>query len=204
MKPTDDPLRTRHSLLERASTVGDAATWEELIGYYAPFIRKVLLRMNFRGADLDDAHQQVCLKLWQGLASYRKQEDGARFRNWLATVIRNAAIDWIHKNRRHAGMLPLDEASSEALDRGEPELERWIEDEWQRHIVSCAMENLRGVFTGRAFEVLAMSLRGMEAEEIAAELGLRRESVYVLKSRVKNRFAQEIKRLRDELEGPQT
>ena len=54
MDSTEDPLRTRHSLLERAGT-DDAASWEELIAYYDPFIRKVLLRMNFRGADLDDA-----------------------------------------------------------------------------------------------------------------------------------------------------
>jgi len=61
-----DGLRTRVSLLQRASDGSDQLAWEELLKFYEPFISKVLQAMGFRGPDLDDARQQVSLALWKG------------------------------------------------------------------------------------------------------------------------------------------
>jgi DNA-directed RNA polymerase specialized sigma24 family protein len=41
--------------------------------------------MGLRGPDLEDARQQVPLKLWQGLKNYKRDEKRARFRSWLST-----------------------------------------------------------------------------------------------------------------------
>ncbi len=196
-----DILPTRMTLLQRAQLSQDAGVWNELLRYYEPFIRKILLRMGLRGADFKDAQQEVLLKLWKGLSCYKRDEKHARFRNWLSTLIRNAAIDWIKKQRHNRHKLPLNEEVQNALHPEQPEAERIIEKEWQRHIVELAMEHLKDVFSGNAFEVFALSLKGMSGKKIAAQLGIRKESVYVLRSRVKVRLRQEITRLRMELEG---
>ena len=197
-----DVLPTRLTLLQRAQNDSAEAVWEELLQYYEPFIDKILLKMGFRGADLQDARQQVSLTLWKGLSSYRQSESGSRFRNWLSTLIRNAAIDWLRVNRRQSErMVSLDSAELDVVHVTEPEVVQIIEAEWQRHVVRLAMENLRGVFTGNAFEVLALSLKGHSGDEIAEQLSIRRESVYVLRNRVKARLTREIARVRQELEG---
>ncbi len=195
-----DILPTRMTLLQRAQVSQDATAWDELLRYYEPFILKILLRMGLRGANLQDAQQEVLLKLWKGLSSYTREKH-ARFRNWLSTLIRNAALDWIRKQRYDRKKVPLNEEILNALPPEQSEAERIIEKEWQRHIVGLAMEHLKEVFSGNAFEVFALSLNGMSGEEIAEKLGIRKESVYVLRSRVKVRLRQEIRRLRKELEG---
>ena len=196
--PTDS-LPTRHSLIEEARSKPDGQAWEELLKHYEPFIDKILLMLGLRGADLEDVRQQVLLKLWRGLDAYRRDDGRARFRNWLSTLIRNTAIDWFRareRGRRHDSL-----AESVGLDMESPEIERQIEEEWQKHILAIALQNLRQVFSGKAMRVFSLSLKGESPEEIAASLDLRLESVYVLKTRVKTRLTREIARLRLDLEG---
>ncbi|MCH7225120.1 RNA polymerase sigma factor [Haloferula sp. A504] len=194
-------LPTRHSLIERARSHHDTRTWEDLLDYYESFISKILLRMGFRGMDLEDVRQQVSLKLWQGLKSYRRDAGGARFRNWLSTLIRNSAINWISAQRQVGRESMLESGDLERIAAKGPEIEQLIEQEWQRHVVTLAVENLKKVFSGKAMEVFALSLEGESVDSIAATLDLRKESVYVLRTRVKSRVRQEIARLQQELEG---
>ncbi len=197
-----DVLPTRLTLLQRAQSESDDAVWEDLLRYYEPFIRKILLRMGLRAEDLEDARQQVSLTLWKGLSSYSRDQGGSRFRNWLSTLIHNAAIDWLRVNRRQCGhMVPLDETAADLIYDGESEVLQIIEAEWKRYVVRLALDNLRGVFTGHAFEVLELSLQGYTGDEIAERLGIRKESVYVLRNRVKVRLSREIAHIRLDLEG---
>ena len=201
MSVNTDILPTRHSLIERARSRNDSKTWEDLLDYYESFIRKILLRMGFRGMDLEDVRQQVLLKLWQGLKSYKRDPGRARFRNWLSTLIRNSAINWIKAQRQNKREFILQSGDLERIASEGPEIEQLIEQEWQRHVVTLAIENLQQVFSGKALEVFALSLEGESVESIAATLDLRKESVYVLRTRVKARVRQEIARLQHELEG---
>ena len=59
---------------------------------------------------------------------------------------------------------------------------------------------MKEVFTGNAFEVFALTLEGKSVEEISSELGLRKDSIYVLRNRVKGRLQREIQQLRHDLE----
>ena len=201
MPITPDMLPTRLSLISKARSLHDEKAWEELLGYYEPFITKILLRMGFRDPDLKDVRQQVSLKLWRGIGYYERDEQRARFRNWLSTLIRNSAIDWIRSQQRHTREAAWEPGHLERLHPETPGIETVIEQEWQKHIVTLAVENLKRVFSGKALQVLALSLKGETVESIAALLDLRKESVYVLKTRVKTRISQEIARLRAELEG---
>lgn len=192
-------LPTRHSLIEEARSKPDGQAWIELLGYYEPFIDKILLMLGLRGADLDDVRQQVLLKLWRGLDAYKRDDNRARFRNWLSTLIRHTAIDWFRaqaRGRRHDSL-----ADTTFLDVENPEIERQIEQEWQKHILAIALQNLRQVFSGKAMKVFSLSLKGESPETISVSLDLRLESVYVLKTRVKTRLTREIARLRLDLEG---
>ena len=85
MDEVTDNLPTRVSLLHQAQASKDAVVWDELLQYYEPFITKILFRMGLRGLVLEDARQQVSLKLWQGLKNYKRYEKRTRFRSWLST-----------------------------------------------------------------------------------------------------------------------
>ena len=200
MKQPTDALLTRVSLIQRVKGDRNDPAWSELLVYYTPFVNKVLGGMGLRGADLDDVRQLVLMRIWEGLEKYTRNEKQARFRSWLSTLIRNTAINWFKSNNRKRTD-SIDASGIDIFALENPQVEEQIQTEWEHYIVSTAMERLRKVFSGKAFAVLALSMKGASAESIAKELDIAHTSVYVLKNRVKTRLTQEIQNLRFDLEG---
>ena len=196
-----DHLPTRMSLLKRATLEEQSAAWDELICYYDPFVQKILLRLGVSATDLNDVKQQVFLRLWKGLHNYKKLNTGSRVRNWLATLIRRTSINWYHAHKHQKEEVELNIEVYDQQKIESPQINKLIEKEWQQYIVDLALEQLKKVFSGHAFEVLALSMEGESGDEIANTLNIRKESVYVLRNRVKARLSEEIKRLRYNLEG---
>ncbi|MEP4076383.1 RNA polymerase sigma factor [Haloferula sp.] len=198
-----DALRTRVSLLERARAEDSQLAWEELLGYYEPFVSKVLVSMGFHGADLDDARQQVSLRLWKGLKKYERDPERAKFRTWFAKLIRNTALNIVRSKKRQPVGPSLDDENSgqAAVLSDESEIEARVEEEWQQYVVEMALERARGKFSGNAVEVFTRSLSGESVEDIAEELGIKVNTVYILKHRVKTVLLREIQSLKQDLEG---
>lgn len=189
-------------MLQRAGLSTDHPVWDELLEYYDPFFTAVLRNMQFKSPAIEDVKQLAFVQLWKNLPAYRKLSDNIKFRSWLAKLIRNVALNWIrdHQKQQSESTLHDDSPPNEELVHS-PEIEAKIEREWQAYVVELAMERLQTVFTGKAFEVLQLSLEGCSGDEISSRLGIRTDSVYVLRNRVKKRVQQEIAQIRHELEG---
>lgn len=197
-----DGLLTRVSLLQKAREDQNHPAWEELLKYYEPFVSKVLLSMSFRGADLEDAKQQVFVKLWRGLHTYERDPKRALFRTWFARLIRNTALNIVRsRSRQPSGPSFDDEQSGQSnLLHDDSEVEKRVEEEWQQYIVELAMDRARLVFSGNAIDVFMMSLEGKSVETIAETLGIKVNTVYILKHRVKTVLLREIQTLKKDLE----
>ncbi len=200
LQTASDPFATRVSLLERACATRKGEAWDELLGYYEPFVQRVVWSLGFREPELSDLKQEVFLKLWKGLETFKGETHRVKFRTWFSTLIRNAAADHAKVLQRRSVELQtenLDWASTE-----DPKLIEFIEIEWQRHVAKVAMERVRAVFSGRALEVCLLTLQNHPTEEIAEQLNLKRNTVYILRHRVKKRLMQEIKLVTQQLEIP--
>ncbi|EMI46644.1 RNA polymerase sigma factor [Rhodopirellula sp. SWK7] len=195
-------LPTRITLLERAQSGQDHPDWNELLQYYEPFIRRFLIGMGTAPSDVDDVCQQVLSRVWQELVNYRRLEEKARFRTWLTRLILNVATNDYWKRKRAQRVGSTDVHELEDLPQDDPELEKRIESEWQRHVVRLAMDRMKQVFSGNAIEVFLRSTEGESSAEISEALGVSVQSVYVLKNRVKKRLTHEVKLLREQLEFP--
>jgi len=202
MASSGDALRTRISLLQRAREGSDPPAWEELLGYYDPFVSRVLGSLGFRGADLDDARQQVSLRLWKGLRTYEREAKRAKFRTWFATLIKNTAFNMIRSKKRQLTGLSLDDVGNGQAEllTEESGVEAMVEEEWQKYVVELALERARDKFSGNAVEVFTLSMKGESVEAIAATLGIKTNTVYILKHRVKTVLMKEIQHLKDDLE----
>lgn len=199
---SSERLVTRVSLLQRARDEKNDLAWNELLSFYEPFISKVLGGMNFRGADLDDARQQVSLRLWKGLKTYERDPERAKFRTWFARLIRNTALNIIRAKKREPSGLSLDDETAplRELSEDNSEIEARVEREWQQYIVDLALDRAREVFSGNAVEVFTLSLSGQPVENIAQKLGIKTNTVYILKHRVKTMLLREIQILKRDLE----
>jgi RNA polymerase sigma-70 factor (ECF subfamily) len=188
---------TRQTLLQRAKNPDDHQAWDEFTSYYRNFIQTLIYKMRFQGSDTEDLTQIILLNLWKTLASYDKEK--ASFRNWMGAVIRNTTFNYYRKKsniakREKEGVAEFLEAMPES------DLDDLIEREWKTYISELALKKMRELFSGKAIEVFELSLKGMPSEEIGEKLELKKDSVYVLKNRVKKKFMEEVRALVKELE----
>src|SRR5262245_138702 len=97
-----DPPSTHLSLLAAMlGGPGRDGAWETFEARYAPLIRTWCARRGLRGADADDLTQDSLLKLFQRLPTYDRTR--GRFRDWLAALVRNAALDFLRARQRRPG-----------------------------------------------------------------------------------------------------
>jgi RNA polymerase sigma factor (sigma-70 family) len=189
---------TRHTLLQRLMT-DDQQAWEDFVVHYRPFTCSILKKMNVSYSDQDELIQLILIKLHENLASYSKEK--GRFHSWLATVIKNTIRNYISKDSR------LNEKNSELQnnlltfnENSNSELDELIQDEWMKYLYEKAITRLKGILSENVFSCFEMSLAGEPAEKIADELGVKLESVYTIRTRMKSRLQTEIKKLIAELE----
>ena len=187
---------TRITLLQRAQDQDNPDAWDEFVFYYQDFLRMVLQKMNFNQSDIEDAIQEILVKLWKALPKF-DPEGSAKFRTWMSRIIRNSAIDFLRKNYK-GNKDGLDHVEVSVAE--EPEIENYIKEEWEVHIVALALNQIKTLFSENAIKVFEMAMANKSTEDIAEKLGLTQNATLKLKNRVKHRMVQEISALRHKLE----
>ncbi|MCM8534094.1 MAG: RNA polymerase sigma factor [Lentisphaeraceae bacterium] len=197
----NDRWITRNTLIQRikSSDEKDKSAWEEFVAYYESFIHALLAKSKFSLNEKDDLTQEILIKIWKGIPKFEYRKGEAKFRTWLARVIKNSMYNYLDKlKRKNPDKLELNEAIF--IPDSTSSLEDFIENEWSSHIINLAMEATSKVFSGKAMDVFKFSLEGKAIDEIAKELGLAETSVYSLRRRVKIRLKKEIELIKSELE----
>ncbi len=75
---------------------GDQIALEKLIERYMHSIYNYAYRMSGNKGDAEDVTQEIFLKVWKKIASYKEQSS---FKTWLFTIARNTLIDWSRKKK---------------------------------------------------------------------------------------------------------
>ena len=187
---------TRKTLLQRAQDQDDPEAWDEFVFYYQDFLKMILLKMNFNQSDIEDALQEVLIKLWKALPKF-STEGSAKFRTWMSRIIRNSAIDYYRKNNKHDNE-DIDDHNLSSIE--EPEIENYIQEEWEVHIIALALNSIKPLFSENAMKVFEMAMKNKSTDEITQTLNITPNAALKLKNRVKHRMVQEINALRQKLE----
>ena len=180
---------TSVSLLERLRTASDQDDWRRFVNLYTPLLFFWARRAGLDQEDAEDLVQDVFVVLLRRLPEFR-YDPGRSFRNWLRTITLNKWRD-LQRRAAHApvtSQLPVAGVAA-------PEPEDLSESEYRQQLVGRAMELIQPDFqpaTWRAF--LETAVTGRAPAEVAEELGLSRNAVYVARCRV-------LERLRAELDG---
>ena len=190
---------TRKSLLLRASNPEDHSAFEEFTYYYKNFIQMVLRKLGVDSAQLNDLQQELLLKLWKDLSKFDAEHKRSNFRGWLSVIIRHEVYGFFRKRKKENELQNsiLTDSSEES------DIDKIIEGEWKAYITTLAVEKMKSHFDGNAMQIFELLLEGKSIGEIAEELSLKENSVYVIRTRVKAKFQTEIRRIRGLLEFPE-
>jgi RNA polymerase sigma-70 factor, ECF subfamily len=168
----------------------EARAWAELVRRYRPLIYRCITKVTLKyaptlgAADLDEIYADVMMQLVRDdmhkLRIYNPSR-GTKLGSWIGMLSVNAAYDFL----RSAGRRPLLDKVDGAIDPHEEcdrtPLDQLIEKERWQHLNGLLSE-----FTekDRTFVELYYQ-RGMEADEIAAEMQISLKTVYSKKHKIR-------------------
>jgi RNA polymerase sigma-70 factor, ECF subfamily len=177
----DDSVQSITSSLLSRARARDRRAWEQLVELYSPLVYHWCLRMGLTADLAEDIGQEVFLAVSRKLGDYQHQS----FRGWLRTITHSK----IHDHWRKCGRLPVAVGGSEnQAALGEVAAESVTEsgELEERTIMGLSLlESIRGAFSEqdvRAFQGLIVDEKS--PAEVADELGLTRNQVYLAKSRI--------------------
>ena len=196
-----DQFQTRPTLLARVRDRADAESWREFYEYYQPLLMRYLRRLGIQEHAADDVIQDVFSRLLRTIPEFRLGGKPGRFRGYLWKVTYSALVDQARqfKAQRHAE----DEWVRRFRDGEERESQK-VEAEWdeteRQHRLEIAMQRVRAVISQRSWSCFEQHLlRERPAAEIAAELRITANAVYVCASRVLKAVQRECVALAKEL-----
>lgn len=105
-KPTYRVLDQDHTLVQRCLS-GDAAGWEELVRLHTRRIYALCYRFTGREAEAQDLTQEIFLRVFRTLGSYRSQEGS--FVTWLTRLGRNLLIDNYRRTKQDRVTEPIED-----------------------------------------------------------------------------------------------
>jgi RNA polymerase sigma-70 factor (ECF subfamily) len=185
---------TSATLLDRLCRQGDGESWQRLVDLYTPLIRGWLRRHARLEQDVDDIVQEVLTVVVRKLPQFRREPRTGAFRRWLKNITVNCLRDFWRAGRSRP-VATGDSDFGQMLDQLEDpnsDLSRLWDQEHDHHVTHRLLELIRPKFeatTWQAFQRVALD--GIDADRVAAELGLSVNAVFIAKSRVLSRLRQE-------------
>jgi RNA polymerase sigma-70 factor (ECF subfamily) len=177
---------TSTSLLKRLKQPGAHESWARFVNLYTPLLFYWARRLGLQETDAADLVQDVFALLVKKLPSFDYKSDQS-FRGWLRTVMHN---QW---RKKRAALMLTDAGLSGVADPEQPA--DLAEAEFQQQLTIRALQLMQAEFqpsTWRAcWETVVC---GRTGADVACELGISVNAVYLARSRV-------LRRLREELGG---
>lgn len=180
---------TPATLLDRLRGAPDESTWGLLVRLYAPLLFHWARRCGVSEHDAADLVQEVFVILVKTLPTFDYHARAGKFRGWLRTLMLNKLRD---RKRQEAR---ADKARAQVAV--EPELpdgaEAFWEAEYQQELARRALALMRAEFAETTWKACWETVvQGRTPDEVARELGISENAVYIAKCRVLRRLRQEL------------
>ena len=182
-------VNTRATLLERLRDGQDQLSWEEFFRSYWPAVYALARRRGCSDETAEEIVQDVMLKVFETRDVFQYDPARGRFRDWLATLVRNRVAE----RRRRAADRERARGGSET-DLPEPEAgeappDAECEAAFESALLTVLLDVVRREVDPRtylAFELI--SFAELSGREVARITGLSRNAAYKARRRVLKRL----------------
>lgn len=184
---------TSLSLFDRLRQDANETAWLRMVEIYTPLIKGWLRRYSLPDQDVDDVVQEVLAVVVRRLPDFQKSPQVGAFRRWLRTITVNCLRElWRDErfrpraigNTEFAGVLDL-------LEDPESALSKIWDKEHDLYVTRHLLERIRPRFEDKTWQAFQrVALEGLAVDEVAAELGMSVNAVFIAKSRVMHALRQ--------------
>jgi RNA polymerase sigma-70 factor (ECF subfamily) len=177
-----------------SAKAGDAAGWRRLVALYGPLVYRWSRRSGLREHAASDVVQEVFLAVHRKIGDFRRDRPGDTFRGWIRRITINKIHDYCRRRVKepiavggssvHRRFQQLPEPAADPIDVDLVDFQDVVEVLYRR-----ALELVRNEFEPRTWEMFRMvAIDGRKPADVATDLSVSRNTVYIAKSRVLSRL----------------
>lgn len=190
--------QTPPSLLQRLREhPDDGEAWQRFDSLYRPLLQTWLRRYSVRPQDADDLVQQVLEVVVREMPNFHYDAEKGKFRGWLRGILVNRLRDFWRSQKGR----PLATGNSDFYDKvlnqledPKSDLSRLWDQEHDQHVAQQLLAVVKPDFSSTTWQAFLRVMGGEKAIELARDMKISVNAVYLAKSAV-------LKRLRREMEG---
>jgi len=191
-------ITTDESLLDRVKDVDAHDAWRVFYDLYWQPIIRYGRKLGLSAVQAEEVLQDTMVALMHRLPEFEYDRGRGRFRNFLLTIVHRKALGFLRRRARESAReVPLTATESLADESIGPA----AEDRWRQSIAATVLAELRAdpEIDPRLLAVFdAYAIRRRPAAEVAAEFGLKENTVHQTKTRILRRLRAAVhRRLRD-------
>ncbi len=189
---------TSSSLLVRIKAKDEEA-WRRFSHLYGPLVHRWCSGFGLQDADIADVGQDVFRTVAESIARFHKNEKGDSFRAWLKAITRTRAIDHMRRKERASvgvggsaaqqRMLAIADCRSD-LESSDLDDEQLLSRRAIDMVLDSCEEETRQAF-------LRVVVGREHPADVARDLGMTANAIYVAKSRILRRIRHEFAELVD-------
>lgn len=190
--------QTPPSLLQRLHEhPNDTDAWQQFDSLYRPLLQTWLRRYSVRPQDADDLVQQVLEVVVREMPHFHYDAQKGKFRGWLRGILVNRLRDFWRSQKGR----PLATGNSDFYDKvlnqledPKSDLSRLWDQEHDQHVAQQLLAVVKPDFSPTTWQAFLRVMGGEKAADVATDLKISANAVYLAKSAV-------LKRLRRDMEG---
>lgn len=185
-------LITTETLLKGLAE-GNEGRWARFYRDYAPFLEDFIVnKFHLSHADAEEVISETMIDVAKIMPNYvyDKAKKGA-FHSFLMKIAQNKAIDCLRRQARDVA--ELEKYATDPID--------FSQEDWRREIFNAAFRRVLNDSTIQDSTKIAFRRvvqQGEPIEKVASDLGMDVNTVYQIRSRMKIRLAEEVKKLKEE------
>ncbi len=165
---------------------------------YDPLLRRFCHRIRLSQKETDDLLQDVWMKVWKAMERFEYDPERRGFRAWLATIVKNEAIDLARKLKRQKelSLSGKSRAHRKQEDKNAEDLSEAFEREEANAQLRAVTECMQHESPPKELEIFQRYfIDGQSGVDIAADLGVTDEAVRSAAYRARKRLRRIARRM---------
>jgi RNA polymerase sigma-70 factor (ECF subfamily) len=178
--------KTTTQILRQLQTPSDEEAWRRFCTHFRPIVIHFSAHLGLSSQDCEDAAQETLISFLKAVQAGHYDREKGRLSSWLFGIARRVVLN---KRRALAGGEGLADTVFWQSVPDDKTVETTWDSQWERAVLGRCMDQARREFDPKVFEAFRLyGLLEVPAEQVAATLGISKNSVYISKSRVLSRL----------------